>query len=251
MRTEEIHPVLLALLEAPRAWSTIPQLAALLDQEIDHVKQQVIELYPDGFIDISQSDSGPVVTFSQRAIDALNLELVDAGIASVLWTRVPAPDVIRMYTDDEDRVDPIDLVEDRQPGPQMSAMIAEESAARAEKVRARRARRGLPLRYQDVPQPTIVITGRAGIPWDEYVRPRRSLLCKSCLKKKKKRIIKLTCPCGRGLRRRPRFRGCHACEGVKLSRSMLCLVCHRWGWDDYFRPRLRRPRPIQRKEMSA
>lgn len=244
MNRTELPPILDALLRAPLAWQTPQELSDTLNQSLDDISDQLCEYEVAGVVDVSDGDEGVVVAFSFRSIRELDLELIDDektglprwGLRPPRRSQAPAEEVYEPFIETEDV---------RNPDPYVLVALAELEEQRAERKRVKRERRGLPLRYQDVPLPTIQHTGHAGLPWHEPDLDGRENRCSSCLMGgKRRKVLRLHCRCGRGERRRPkddRCRACKACKNKPFSRSECCLDCGRWGWDDYFSPKPQRP----------
>lgn len=236
MLRTELPPILEALLRAPLPWQTPQELADALTQSLDYISDQLCDLEVSGVVDVSDSDAGVVVAFSFRTIAELDLELIDDEKTELpRWALRAAPRV---------GIGP-DLWEEcertpdhRNPDPYIVVALAELEEQRAERKRVKREKRGLPLRYQDVPLPTVQHTGHAGLDWHEPQLDGRQNRCPSCMTgARPRKVLRLKCRCGRGERFRPKDAVCRACKNKPLSRTECCLDCGRWGWDSYFGPK--------------
>jgi hypothetical protein len=193
-----------ALLRAPVAWQTPAELATALGGDVEKTTDLLCLLNVEGWIDVWDCETGPLVTFSPLAAERLHIHLVEAGPEETLrWAGVgdPTPPPLRArHVSLSGRAAALDLVPDPAPPPDRAAEQAEcgmrdvECGASPEHP-APRTPHPAPSKLF---RPTILL-GLGMTPWPGP--PGRAI----------------------GL--------CPACHGVRLQPSMYCLYCDRWGLD--------------------
>jgi hypothetical protein len=139
-----------ALIDAPLAWQSAPELARRAGIELDPTADTLADLEADGWVE-SWPDPpvgpypwpAPVVTFTPIAAAELGIRIVEVGPEETpRWARAdapepPAPKARGIFRD----FGSLGLVEDPAPGPEDLAIEAEEAAAQKPR---RRRRRELP-----------------------------------------------------------------------------------------------------------
>jgi len=221
MSCTELPPVLRALVDSRCAWLTEPEIAYALNWRRKETRKEVNRLLGCGYADLhTLADGSTVVTFSPLGAAAFEYELTDDDDVSTQATRwVSRRSRRRPAPEPEEEGDRIERVPDRRPGPVDQLILQEE----------------------DVGRPIVILMGHAGWGWAETLakgETRPSTECRECSSvRKKRKVLKAKCECGRGLRRRPRLEVCPACKGRPLSRWTYCLRCSRWGWDEFFHPK--------------
>jgi hypothetical protein len=238
------QPVLAALVEARREWATVPALAerSRLDEETVH--RVVEDLRIRGYLDVWWTKRPlPVVTFSAWGAFTLGYRLHDDGADRPRrrWVRAESkgePPRRRRPRPREEGAELVDQLADPGPAPDVVAEEAEEADARAEELRIRREKRGLPLREDDVPRPTIILTGHSLATWNETDEGNvPSGYCPEANRRRERNEVpRASCPCKRDHLRKLRPALCPGCRGRELTRSTFCARCRRWGWDPFFHP---------------
>jgi hypothetical protein len=241
----ELPPVLRALVDSRAEWQTAQEIACALEVDIQEVHHEIARLRTEGYVDLwARAPGGPAITFSVWGAATLGYSVIENKVSPDVyrWTKgKPDPDPPRRRRRpgcEDDEVLIMDLVVEPGPGPAEQAIARIDGESRGEMC-AERWRRGLPIRPEDVPLPTVILWGHVLWPWEESLakgetRPPRT--CKACIPAKKRRkVLKVSCDrCGRGSRPRPKLDVCPACKGRRISRTTFCLRCGRWGWDEFF-----------------
>lgn len=238
---DAFEPIAHALCEGPCAWSTPRELAESLGWSVYAIEECLCELINEGLVDIwPDAPGGPAVTLSSLAAARLGVTLVltansdiykwSFDSASVMPRRPSRTAIERSERHDSN----LRSVADPRPEDHAARIDRDERAER--RLRSRK-----PLRVEDLPKPTILLTGHGLLEWDEQPRKRRHRLsCGDCTPgpgRKRRKLEFRSCRCGKYLRMRPFFLACPGCHGRPLSRSTACLRCGRWGWDDVMRKR--------------
>ena len=241
IRTLDDTPVFRALVDSRAPWQSPAELATAIGVDVCIIMDELKALESEEYIDIwLNSAAGPIVTFSAWGSDRLGLSLAEAGGENVFrWvetssTRNPKS---RRRPKEGKEGSIIDNAVDQRPGPADLAEQNELDEIRTEQRRRRREQRGLPLRPQDVPRPTIQYARLS--PWGESrakreERPART--CAHCSKGNgRRKVLKIRCQhCGRGCRPRPESQRRECCPDRPLKTNEICLSCRRWGWDEHF-----------------
>jgi hypothetical protein len=236
IRTHDLPPMVVALIDAPAAWMSVAALAVQLEKSESDVSDSLCELDIMGWLDVSDGPEGPVVTFSAKAIRLLDLDMV-GDLPPFRWERRLRK---RRRILDDAPPPAVERTPSRELGPAATAIFTEEMTRLVNRRAERRRARGLPLRPEDVAYPSVLLMGHALWPWSEVdTAPRPSVHCRHChAGGKRRKVLRITCDCGRGLRRWPDPPVCPGCKDQDLSkrRSHYCLRDRRWGWDTYFSP---------------
>lgn len=240
---DTMRPVLAALIDSRRAWISHSEIVAStsLDPDaVDAAVQQFVEL---GYFDIWDRKPVPVLTLSAWGAATLGYRLSDNGAENVYrWVRGPLDGDAPRRPKRRPRGNeppPIEEVPDQQPRPPELVEVAEEEELAAAERIEKRMRKGLPLRPEDVPQPTIILMGHSGFPWretDDGDVP--SGFCPECNRNERmNKHRRATCKCRRRHAAEAKQGPCQCpgCRGAKLRRSTYCARDRRWGWDSYFR----------------
>lgn len=197
--------VLGAIVDAPRAWSTVAELADATECTEYHISETLNDLALNGMA--SAWSPRPEVegwTLTPLSAEGLKVSLCEYGMSGrARWRRRDEPARRPKVGRVGPRLDPA-LVIDPGPGPEAAATAADESS---------RWRPKGPLRVEQLPRPTVILTGSKST-WDEapgHVANR-------------KRPPKKTCS-------QPHKFKCSSCLGARLKPNVYCARCHRWGLD--------------------
>lgn len=193
--------VLNTLVEGKDVWMSPVTLATTLGLTSEQTEDLLCELDLGGWLELWETEDGPLVTLSPLAAERLGVRLVEVGVnATPRWACLgdpdpPAPRVKNVCRDARGAT--LEFVVD-------TSIPAEVAAIRGE--RAERVARANPvtpetqstLGFEDLPKPSMLI-GIGLTPWP-----------------------------GPGSAHLP---DCPACGGRALAPRMYCLFCDRWGLD--------------------
>lgn len=190
--------LLRALIAAPIAWQTPPQLAALVGGPREAALDALAELDAAGWLDPWENEGELFVTLTTYAAERLGVRLIAGGRSETLrWAPLDAHEPCpRAPGRGQGDVDALDLIPDPSPGPEAEI----EAAERAERLGPVRVADFEAPSLANLPRPAILI-GSGLTPWPG---PGQTL--------------GPTCP---------------ACRSRPLPEKAYCLVCDRWGLDDF------------------
>jgi hypothetical protein len=193
--------VLGAIVDGATACSAITDIAEVLACDDDSVSEVLCELEVNGLVERWAQASGLTYTLSALAAEGLRVHIVEHGLAArARWERIRER---RGHRRTRGRPSE-DAALARAIDPATSSAEAAEAADEAEHWRPKG-----PLKVDQLPRPTILLTG-ADTDWGETDASGR------------------TQPI-RAARRKPG--PCSACHGRPLRASTYCLRCRRWGLD--------------------
>ena len=239
----ELPPDWQAALQVMAGWPSIlvypENLAHCLDVPLEQLLEMCGAMEAGGWVQWWDDGEYLYLLLSPRAAGHLGLMMSEeTEIARQRWLPADAP--VRMPRAQYLRKHgPIpETIVDPSPGPVEQVLSAEAEAIRAESIDRDRQRRGMPRSLEDLPWPTIHLTGCATV-WEETnAGKRHSLECRECYQivskhrgRKVAKVLKVSCRCGRGGAKR-KSGPCSACKGLPLGERTICLRCHRWGPTD-------------------
>jgi hypothetical protein len=190
------HRLLQAIVSAPLAWQSPPQLATRLGLDLDATTDALADLDLAGWIDPWEMGEITYVTLSPAGAERLRVRLVLIGRSDAMrWSSLddPEPEPPRASGRHEG-MSALDFVSDPAPGPDLALEIAEI----AHQVSNDKFAANNPTWIDSLPRPLLLL-GSGLSPWP-----------------------------GPG---RDPMRPCPGCGSRPISELAYCLVCDRWGLD--------------------
>lgn len=216
--------VLRVLVESPVAWLAPSAIAETLELDADLVTDRCDRMVVGGWLDLVEVDPEPVVTLMPDAADrlAVRMERVDGEIRWVATADRPES------LQGRHREIPCPLRPDQVLDPYPRAdELAEQLEANLAYV-AERERLGLKTRSEDLPYPTVILTG-SETTWWEWGYSRRG--CQVEVRRRRHRAFE---PRDHSRTAKPGTfpappTSCSCCHLRPLPITHTCLRCSRWG----------------------
>lgn len=215
--------ILAAIVVAKAPWLSPEEVASAISFEVDQVTDWLADMNAAGWIDVWEQEDAPlVVTLSPLAAERLDVHLVEVGEEQFRWALRQAPEPlppIAVGVMADAAAADMAWVADTAPSAEELVAEADELEAAAKKPKKKKKPKVPKLKrlpqFARKPLPRILITG--GLPWPTVLLGVRLWDWKELAPG----VPACYCP---------------SCHGRKLRSWEYCLVCDRWGFNQFRAP---------------